>query len=100
GWMGTDNGICRFQPRSKDESVSFDRFYHNKDDPHSLSNNRVWRIVEDHSHRLWAVTLNGSFDLINSVDNKRVSFQQFFPLKKNELDESQVMLFDLLTDSH
>jgi len=51
-WMGTDNGITRYDPHTN----SLRQFVHNPDNPQSLSGTFVYAIAEDAHGTLWVGT--------------------------------------------
>ncbi len=51
-WMGTDNGVTRYDPRTN----SLHQFTHHPDNPHSLSGTFVYAIVEDAQGHIWIGT--------------------------------------------
>ncbi|MFH0755939.1 MAG: two-component regulator propeller domain-containing protein [Bacteroidota bacterium] len=54
-WIGTTNGLNRYN--RKDDS--FTAFYHDPDDPATLSDNRIVTIFEDRDQFLWIGTRKG-----------------------------------------
>ncbi|WP_448633294.1 ligand-binding sensor domain-containing protein [Pedobacter panaciterrae] len=66
---------------------SFDgqKFTHFKrtSEPSSLSDNRIFALLEDSSNRLWVGTLNGGLDLFDRSTGK---FKHFNPSVKNTLN--------------
>ncbi len=70
-WLGTYNGLDKLviddnlSPTSK-----FIHFYHNPDDPKSLSNNRIISILEDKDNTLWIGTYIG----LNKYDSEKNQF--------------------------
>jgi ligand-binding sensor domain-containing protein/signal transduction histidine kinase len=55
-WVGTSgNGLFRLDPRDG----QWKSYRHNEDDPSSLSNNLVSRLLVDHEGTLWAATWDG-----------------------------------------
>jgi signal transduction histidine kinase/ligand-binding sensor domain-containing protein/CheY-like chemotaxis protein len=55
-WIGTVNdGLARLDEKGSRFSV----FRHDAGDPHSLSHNHVWAVLEDDAKRLWVATADG-----------------------------------------
>lgn len=52
-WLATVSGLNRF------EDGRFKRYVADDGVPSSLSDNRVWQIVEDQEERIWVGTLGG-----------------------------------------
>lgn len=52
-WIGTGTGLLRF------DGASFDSFFYDDANPHSLSDNRVNKLLYDSHSRLWAATREG-----------------------------------------
>lgn len=79
-WIGTFNGgLVRFD-RS---SGRFKAYRHDPQDPHSLSNDVVTRMLVDHEGSLWIATWNG----LNRFDLRTAQFSRYYsdPLKKDIL---------------
>jgi ligand-binding sensor domain-containing protein/signal transduction histidine kinase len=54
-WLGASDGLAAFDPRTG----AFATFLHDPDDPQSLSNNAVNKVVIDPDRTFWALTENG-----------------------------------------
>ena len=57
-WIGTANGLNRYEPKSG----KFSHFYHDPDDPNSLTSNQITKIrksVENNLEVLWVATTHG-----------------------------------------
>jgi len=54
-WVATHRGFNRFDRKTG----KFARFFHDPDNPHSLSDDRVRDMLEDRQGRLWLVTGSG-----------------------------------------
>jgi signal transduction histidine kinase/ligand-binding sensor domain-containing protein len=55
-WFGTDDGLNKY------DGNSFTVYKHHPDDPHSLSQDRVWSLFEDSSGVLWIGTYGGGLN--------------------------------------
>ena len=67
-WIGTENGLDRFIPSTKEGSSSnFIHYQTDPSDPRSLSNNYVYSIYEDRSGTLWVGTDGGLNRLVPGV---------------------------------
>ncbi|MBK7938729.1 MAG: hypothetical protein IPJ82_17310 [Lewinellaceae bacterium] len=69
-WLGTQDGLNRF------DGYRFRQFFHESDDPASLSNNYIWQIYEDSRRDLWIGTFGGGLCLFDRVGE---TFQTFYP---------------------
>lgn len=63
-WIGTDNGLfCKpFDSTNINKtykSYSYNRYYHDVNDSHSLPSNIVWNTYVDNENNLWVATTNG-----------------------------------------
>lgn len=52
-WIGTGTGLLRF------DGSNFDSFFYDDSNPHSLSDNRVNKLLHDSHSRLWVATCEG-----------------------------------------
>ena len=69
-WLGNQlEGLSRFDPKTE----QFTTYRHNRDDPRSLSHNKVNAIREDRQGRLWIGTESG----LNLMDGSRGTFTTF-----------------------
>lgn len=72
-WVGTNSeGLLRFDTRT----LQHERFFFDKDDPHSLSHNKVMAISKDSRGNLWIGTLGGGINQMVVRDNE-VKFRRF-----------------------
>ena len=67
-WLGTDDGLNRY------DGYDFALYKQNPDDPHSLSDNRVWSLFEDSSGVLWVGTYGGG---LNRFDRNTGQFTRY-----------------------
>lgn len=58
-WFGTSDGLNRY------DGYEFEIFYHDPDDPGSLSHRRIRALYEDPQGRLWVGTDGGGLDLMD-----------------------------------
>jgi len=95
-WIGTQGGgLNRFDrpdsPNIKPHETSgqFTRFVNDPNNPHSLSNNRIASIYEDHAGTLWIGTLAGG---LNKFDREKERFIHFAndPTNPNSLSENTI----------
>ena len=75
-WVGTREGLDRFDPKTK----SFKHFKHSDRDPKSLSDNYVWPLLLDRSGVLWIGMYKGG---LNRFDRETGTFVHF---RHNESD--------------
>ncbi len=75
-WIGTDGGgLNRYDPGGDDgQSARFARYLNDPDDPHSLSHNVVWSILEGGRGTLWVGTDGGG---LNRFDRQMEKFAAY-----------------------
>lgn len=61
-WVGTYQGLNKLIIPPESGSVKFKRYYHDPNDPNSISHNSVISIYEDASGSLWFGTLGGGLN--------------------------------------
>jgi ligand-binding sensor domain-containing protein/serine phosphatase RsbU (regulator of sigma subunit) len=61
-WFGTDDGLNMY------DGYRFRPFHHRRDDPHSLSHDRAWRVLEDRHGVIWVGTMGGGLNRFNRKD--------------------------------
>jgi ligand-binding sensor domain-containing protein/signal transduction histidine kinase len=87
-WVGTsNNGLFRLDP----QSGRWKSYRHKEDDPSSLSNNVVHRLLVDHDGTLWAATWDG-------LDRFNARRDRFTTYKANPNAREQIY-FSLAEDS-
>ena len=69
-WIGTFQGLCKYDRRTD----RFQQFYHNPNDPTSISGNRTNSIVKDKRGRLWVSSWGNGLNLLDPATGK---FRQF-----------------------
>jgi ligand-binding sensor domain-containing protein len=52
-WIGTRNGLSRY------DGYSFENYFHDSNNPHSLCNNFIKKLFIDHKNRVWVCTVDG-----------------------------------------
>ena len=106
-WIGTYGGLNKLSSEylagiKTDPSPVFNSYKHDPSDTNSLSDNRVYSILEDHYGILWIGTLDGGLNrLIQEVETKNSSptFQHF---KHNPGDPNSISadrVFSIFEDS-
>ena len=80
-WLGTERGLSRYELKSK----KITNYTHDKDDPHTLSNNIVTDIYEDSDGIIWLTTESG----LNRFDPATEIFTAYF--EKDGLPSAQLM---------
>lgn len=58
-WVGTDSGLYRFNQ----EDGQAQHYHHQPDDPTSLSDDRVWKLLVDSKDTLWIATDHGGINV-------------------------------------
>jgi signal transduction histidine kinase/ligand-binding sensor domain-containing protein/DNA-binding response OmpR family regulator len=109
-WIGTYGGLIKLNSEyiseiNKNKSPpTFISYKHNPEDPNSLSDNRVYSILEDKSGNLWIGTLDGGLNrlLPDSIDEDNKSspiFQHYRHLPDNPASLSSDRVFSIFEDS-
>ncbi|MBN1271004.1 MAG: GAF domain-containing protein [Candidatus Aminicenantes bacterium] len=96
-WIGTfGGGLNKLIPKDKDEeSFSFIRYQNEPTDPHSLSNNRVLSLLEDHSGVFWVGTDIG----LSLFDQGKAEFTLYQKKPNNPNSLSNNFVRPILEDS-
>lgn len=72
-WVGTNSeGLVKFNTHT----FEHERFFFDKNDPHSLSHNKVMAITKDRKGNLWIGTLGGGINQL-PVHHQKVKFRRF-----------------------
>ncbi len=81
-WFATKDGLNRY------DGYTFKVYTHDSYDPHSISNNTVYHLLEDSHGRLWVVTDNG----LNLYDRINDSFLRILhdPKNRNSLSGNKI----------
>ena len=91
-WIGTfGGGLNTFSEKSiKNNEIKFKKFLHDQDDKYSLSDNRVYSIIEDSQGYLWVGTFGGG---LNKFDKKRQLFFHYTnqPGNRHSLSDNRVL---------
>jgi signal transduction histidine kinase/DNA-binding response OmpR family regulator/streptogramin lyase len=86
-WMGTDNGLNRF------DGSNFKVYRNHPHNPSSISDNSIWSLFEDRSGNIWAGTKGG-------VLNKYIpALDKFERIKLNENKYTENSITSILEDS-
>lgn len=92
-WVGTFGaGLNYFQfDGSNFDDITFSKFKHDPNDPASISDNRVYSILEDHNGIIWVGTLGGG---LNRLNKERTGFNRFLknPLSTSSLQDNRVLI--------
>ena len=88
-WIGTSNGLHRY------DGQQFKAYRHNPDDPHSLSEDHVFNVLEDYAGDLWVATYGGGLDRFDR-DSEQFTHYQFDADDPNSLSHNKV--FGLYVD--
>ena len=68
-WVGTDDGLNRF------DGQKFKTYFHQPENPHSLSYNTISAIFEDKQGRLWIGTRGGGLNLYDETSDQFFRFR-------------------------
>ncbi len=88
-WFATQGGVARF------DGYRTTVFRHDREDPSSLSANRVWRIFEDRQGTLWLGTAEGG---LNRFDAASESFRAYRHDPANPSSIPNDRIWDLYQD--
>lgn len=73
-WMGSKwDGVFRLK-REGNDRFSIQRFAHEESNPHSLSSNSVYSILQDSRKRIWIGTYGGGLNLLEETPEGEVRF--------------------------
>jgi len=89
-WFGTGNGIYRYNSELKQMT----HMGHLDNNPHSLSNNNVNKMIEDQSGVIWIATNNG----LDQYSPKKSNFKHFFHIPGQENTISGTSITALVQD--
>ncbi len=95
-WIGTfGGGLNRFQLKGRynGESINFTKFQYDKNNPFSLSSDKVYTIYEDRQGTLWIGTFGGG---LNKFDRKTGRFIAYKNIKEDEssIEDDRVLAID------
>jgi len=92
-WIGSEEGLYRFEP----VSGSLEGYQHDPLDPFSLSTNSVAGLIRDHSDNLWIATYGGG---VNQYARARLRFTRYTPASRdsNEKEQDAASVGALLKD--
>ncbi|WP_083631418.1 hybrid sensor histidine kinase/response regulator [Labilibacter marinus] len=71
-------------------------FSNNPSDSTSLSENRVYKIIEDHQGTLWIGTGNG----LNRFDEDSETFTRYYSKPNEVIDKQEFCVYDIIEDSN
>ncbi|WP_028306374.1 ligand-binding sensor domain-containing protein [Desulfitibacter alkalitolerans] len=70
-WIGTNGGgIAKVNPRKR----NYVRFYHDANNPHSLSAGKINSIIRDSSQNLWVAVYNAGLNRYNPAEQKMIKY--------------------------
>jgi diguanylate cyclase (GGDEF)-like protein len=90
-WFGTQEGLSRYN------GYRFDNFYHDTDDPHSLSHEWIWSMLVDRKGHLWVGTDGGG---LNHYDRTSRQFTHYMhdPRDAGSLSHDRVRVLKQASD--
>ncbi|MCX2473509.1 response regulator [Pedobacter sp. MC2016-05] len=88
-WIGTQNGLCRF------DGFTFKIYSSAQRDKNSLTNNYVNALCEDRQGKIWVATMDG----LNLFDPLSETFERFYHEVKNPGSLSNNKVWSLLCDN-
>jgi signal transduction histidine kinase/DNA-binding response OmpR family regulator/ligand-binding sensor domain-containing protein len=79
-WIGTKgNGIYKLIPGSSDKKFKVKHFLNDKNDPFSLSDDKIYKIFADSRKRIWIGTYSGGLNLVdNDLEGRFYNFKNKF----------------------
>ena len=77
-WVGTDDGLNRF------DGQRFKSYFHQPENPHSLSYNTISALFQDHQGKLWVGTRGGGLNLYDE------SMDQFYRFRSDPGDSTSL----------
>ena len=87
-WIGTEKGLNRFKnyntnngKKPDPENAVFETFYHDPENPQSISSNRIWFIYQDNRDIMWIGTEGGG---LNKMIMKNDTVHRFIGYKEND----------------
>lgn len=83
-WIGTNNGLNKYDGYKTLE------FFHEDDNPHSLSNNWISSLLEDHDGNIWVSTTGGG---LNKYDPNTGQFTKYL----SDHEDSTTISSDIIT---
>jgi signal transduction histidine kinase/CheY-like chemotaxis protein/ligand-binding sensor domain-containing protein len=90
-WLGTTDGLYRFDK----SNGNFKLYQHDEQDPHSLSNNYIYRITQDLKGNLWIATKEG----LNRFDPDQGKFERYMHNPKDMNSIGANWIKSVYTDS-
>lgn len=87
-WIGTQNGLCRF------DGFSFKIYSSMIGDQRSLSNNYINALCEDKQGKIWVATMDG----LNLFDPLSDTFERFYHIEEKNGSLSNNKVWSLLCD--
>ena len=100
-WIGTRNGLSRY------DGYSFENYFHDSNNPHSLCNNFIKKLFIDHKNRVWVCTVDGvcryrpATNDFKRYDNLKGEFQAAVVANNGKiyLGNTQLSVYDEKADS-
>ncbi|MDO6761246.1 two-component regulator propeller domain-containing protein [Tamlana sp. 2_MG-2023] len=68
-WFGTHDGLNRY------DGYSFTVFKPDSNNPHSISSNLIWKLIDDQTGNLWIGTTGGGLNYFNQENQEFKSFK-------------------------
>lgn len=89
--FGTGNGLVIYNPLEK----SYTRYVHDIDNPNSLANNNINRVMVDRNGNIWLATNGG----VSVLKKQKLGIKHFFHIPGNSQTLSSDRVSDILKDS-
>jgi serine phosphatase RsbU (regulator of sigma subunit)/ligand-binding sensor domain-containing protein len=99
-WIGSDGGLNALQwSEQNDSNITVTAYRNERDDPHSLSNDVVRSIYEDHSGVLWIGTNGGLNRLVDARQaDSQIKFKRYLYNEYNGNSLSHNEVYTILED--
>ena len=85
-WIGTNNGLCRYNSKTKD----FEVFRNISNNSESLNNNIVYSLFEDRAEIVWAGTFLGGINKMDPIQSRFPKHNNFSYLKNGNINTNDI----------
>ena len=94
-WVGTENhGLNRIIfKKSEDEELHFLKYQYDKQRNDCLSNNKIWKIFEDHNGTIWIGTDGGG---LNKFNRESETFKHYKNFLDNNTQKGTNRIYEIL----
>lgn len=89
-WVGTMDGLNKVIMYGNNNSLKFIHYKHDPNDPNSISNNKVYSILEDQTGNIWIGTIGGGLNRILSDTTNGPNDYNFITYKYDPLNPASI----------